>query len=426
MSRNLPVNAGRIAEDISALSKITEPDHPWTRRAFSPLFLEGRAYIEARMKAAGLETRIDAGGNLIGRRKGAKPGLGTIMVGSHSDTVPDGGRFDGIAGVVAALEIARALKDRGIELDHDLEIVDFLAEEVSIFGVSCIGSRGMTGQLPEAWLGRVSGDRDLAQGIGEVGGDPSVLLSQTRPDLAGFLELHIEQGPVLEAESKDIGIVTAIAGISRIEITVEGRADHAGTTPMDRRADALVAAAQLVLDIRNAAAELAQTPGHFAATVGEFRIEPNAANVVPAKVVMLIDGRAEIRDDMETFCHWLDQHVEKLALTYGVTIRTPNRVSDNFPTTGDSDLLETLERACDTVGARHRRMASGAGHDAAWIAKVAPAAMIFVPCKEGRSHSADEWAENDDIALGAAVLYEAVRVMDRTLTQEKVDGTRTR
>ncbi|MFK0162763.1 Zn-dependent hydrolase [Rhizobium sp. NPDC090279] len=416
---NLPVNADRIAEDIDALAGITEPGHPWTRRAFSPLFLEGRAYIDARMKAAGLETRMDAAGNLIGRRAGAKPGLGTILVGSHSDTVPDGGRFDGIAGTIAALEVARSLKDRGIELDHDLEIVDFLAEEVSIFGVSCIGSRGMTGQIPEAWLSRMSGDRTLSQGIAEVGGDPSVLLAQKRPDLAGFLELHIEQGPVLEAENKDIGIVTAIAGITRIEITVEGRADHAGTTPMDRRADALVAASQLVLDIRQRAAEQARTPGHFAATVGEFRIEPNAANVVPSKVVLLIDGRAEIRSDMEDFLAWIEGEVKTIAADYGVTINPPLRVSDNMPTPGAPVLLETLERACETVGAKHRRMASGAGHDTAWIAKVAPAAMIFVPCKEGRSHCAEEWAENDDIAMGAAVLFEAVRDMDKNLKQNR-------
>ncbi|MBY4632486.1 Zn-dependent hydrolase [Rhizobium croatiense] len=425
MSSNLPVNANRIAEDIEALAAITEPGHPWTRRAFSPLFHEGRTYLEARMKAAGLETRIDAAGNLIGRRTGRKPWLGTIMLGSHSDTVPDGGRFDGIAGVIAALEVARALGDQTIELDHDLEIVDFLAEEVSIFGVSCIGSRAMTGQLPESWLSRVSGDLDLAGGIAQVGGEPGVLAQQKRPDIAGFLELHIEQGPVLEAEREDIGIVTAIAGITRVEIAVEGRADHAGTTPMDRRADALVAASQLVLDIRNAAAELARTPGHFAATVGEFRIEPNAANVVPSKVVLLIDGRAEIRADMEAFCRWLDGHVEKLATAYGVRIEAPNRVSDNLPTPGDAGLLSTLEAACERVGAKHRRMASGAGHDTAWIAKLAPAAMIFVPCRAGRSHCPDEWADNDDIALGAAVLFEAVREMDTDSKREKANGTHT-
>lgn len=169
MSTNLPVQAKRIAEDIDALAAITEPGRPWTRRVFSPLYLEGRAYLEKRMQAAGLETRIDAAGNLIGLRKGQGGNKGVIMLGSHSDTVPEGGRFDGIAGVVTALEVARALSDHGVELDHDLEIVDFLAEEVSPFGVSCIGSRGMTGQLPKEWLDRVSDGRTLHAAFGEVG-----------------------------------------------------------------------------------------------------------------------------------------------------------------------------------------------------------------------------------------------------------------
>src|SRR5690606_20222843 len=157
--------------DIDALAAITDPDRPWTRRAFSPLFLQGRAYVEQRMQDAGLETHIDAAGNLIGRRVGRRSGAGTLMIGSHSDTVPDGGRFDGIAGLICALEVARTLADKGIELDHDLEIVDFLAEEVSIFGVSCIGSRGMTAQRPAQWLEREADGRTLAAGIAEVGGN---------------------------------------------------------------------------------------------------------------------------------------------------------------------------------------------------------------------------------------------------------------
>ena len=415
-ARNLPVDAARIAADIAALAEITEPGRSYTRRAFSPLFLKGRAYIEARMKAAGLETRIDAAGNLIGRRRGKNPSRGTIMIGSHSDTVPDGGRFDGIAGVIAALEVARALADQGVTLEHDLEIVDFLAEEVSIFGVSCIGSRGMTGQLPDAWLGRQQDGRTLHQAIGEMGGDAGLLAQQSRPDLAGFLELHIEQGPILENERRDIGVVTTIAGITRIEVIIEGRADHAGTTPMTGRADALVAASQLVLDIRHAASELAaQSKGHFTATVGEFSIEPNAANVVPSRVRLLIDARAELRQDMLAFQGWLAGAAEKLASAQGVTIAAPVTISDNMPTPGHAGLLDILDRAADAVGATHRRMASGAGHDTAWIAKVAPAAMIFVPCRQGRSHSADEWAENDDIALGAGVLLHATLAMDEAL-----------
>jgi beta-ureidopropionase / N-carbamoyl-L-amino-acid hydrolase len=175
---NLPVDPLRIADIVKGLARITEPDKPYTRRAFTSLFLNGRAFLEQRFKAAGLETRIDASGNLIGRRKGRKSALGTIMLGSHSDTVPEGGRFDGIAGVAAALEVAQALNDAGIRLDHDLEIVDFLAEEVSIFGVSCVGSRGLAGLLPDGWLSRTHEELTLRQGIIDAGGDPSRLARQ--------------------------------------------------------------------------------------------------------------------------------------------------------------------------------------------------------------------------------------------------------
>lgn len=418
MTRNLPVRADRIAEEIDALALITEPDRPYTRRAFSPMFLRGRDYLAKRFRQAGLETRVDAGGNLIGTRRGRKPGLGTIMVGSHSDTVPDGGRFDGIAGVSTALEVARALADQDIALDHDLEIVDFLAEEVSIFGVSCIGSRSLIGVLPPEWLDRVSGDITLTQGITEVGGRPADIAAEKRTDIKAFLELHIEQGTVLEDAHEDIGVVTAIAGITRIEIIVEGRADHAGTTRMGKRLDALVVASKLVLEIEKLGFELAAGPTHFAATVGEFEIEPNAANVVPSRARLLIDARAEARPTMETFIARVDELAVRMAAETGVTIAPPTRISDNPPTPGDTLLLETLDAACDAVGAKHRRMASGAGHDTAWMARGTKSAMIFIPCLLGRSHSADEFARTEDVALGAAVLLEAVKRLDKDLQKD--------
>ena len=416
---NLPVNASRIAGIVNGLAGITELDRPYTRRAFTPLFLEGRAFLDRRFRAAGLETRIDAAGNLIGRRKGRKSVLGTIMLGSHSDTVPDGGRFDGIAGVAAALEVARALTDNGIELDHDLEIVDFLAEEVSIFGVSCVGSRGMAGVLSDGWLSRTQGELSLRQGIVEVGGDPSRLSGSKRSDIKAFLELHIEQGPVLETGRLDVGVVTAISGITRIEVIVEGQADHAGTTPMGHRRDALVAASRLVLEIERLATEFSKGEGHFTATVGEFSIEPNAANVVPSRVRLLIDARAELRPQMERFLTELGPLCQSVAEASGVTIAPANVISDNHPTPGDALLLSTLEESCDAIGAKHRRMASGAGHDTAWMGRITRSAMIFIPCLGGRSHAPEEWAENDDIALGAAVLFDAVKRLDKRL-QEKV------
>ncbi|RWX80889.1 Zn-dependent hydrolase [Neorhizobium lilium] len=415
MSRNLTVRADRIASDIDALAAITEPDRPWTRRAFTPMFLKGRAYVEKIFREAGLETHIDAAGNLIGRRKG-RSGTGTIMLGSHTDTVPNGGRFDGIAGVIAALEVARALADAGIELEHDLEIVDFLAEEVSIFGVSCIGSRGMTGVRPDEWLDRQAdteaGRIDLAEGIRSVGGDPSSQVART--DIKAFLELHIEQGTILEKGKIDIGIVGAISGITRVEILVEGRADHAGTTPMGSRYDALAAASCLVLGIERIATELSHGASYFAATVGEFSMEPNAANVVPSHVRMLIDARCVDPKVMDDFVIAVSTLTKQTAAKRSVTISEPRRVSNNPPTPMSGKVTEILAASAARIGATSRPMVSGAGHDAAFVAKVAPAAMIFIASKDGRSHAAEEWSENDDITLGAAVLYEAVLELDKT------------
>ncbi len=345
------------------------------------------------------------------------------MLGSHSDTVPEGGRFDGIAGIAAALEVARALQENDVRLDHDLEIVDFLAEEVSIFGVSCIGSRGMAGLLPDGWLNRQSDGLTLRQGLVEAGGDPSRLAQGRRTDIRAFLELHIEQGPVLEAERCDIGLVTAIAGITRVEIVVEGRADHAGTTPMGKRVDALAAGARLVTGVEAMARRLSAGPTHFTATVGEFAIEPNAANVVPSRARLLIDARAEDRAQMERFLADLSALVAEVACETGAEIAPPRVLSDNPPTPSDLILIDALDTACMQLGAQRRRMASGAGHDAAWMARIARAAMIFVACRDGRSHTPDEWAETDDITLGAAVLYEAVRRLDKTLQEIATDGT---
>lgn len=413
MTALVDVDAARIAADIAALAKLTEPERPFTRRAFTPMFAQGRAWLAERFTQAGLVVHVDGAGNLIGRRPGTRPGTGTIMLGSHSDTAPGGGRFDGIAGVIAALEVARTLAEQGLGLDHDLEIVDFLAEEVSIFGVSCIGSRGMSGTRPIEWLGRSDGRISLEQGIVAVGGNPAI--DARRSDIKAFLELHIEQGPVLQNERLQIGVVTAIAGLTRIEVIVDGRADHAGTTPMVSRKDALTTAARIALGVEEMGRAFAASAFHFAATVGEFTIEPNAANVVPSRVRMLIDARAERRSDMDRFVAELDRRTADIAAATGVTVAPPRVISDNQPTPCDPDLLDLLDASCDAAGASRRRMASGAGHDAAWMARIAKSAMIFVPCRDGRSHSSDEHAEIGAIATGVAVLLDAVKRLDKMI-----------
>lgn len=403
--RNRIVSETRIKADIEALAELTEPDHPWTRRSFTPMFDRGRAWLSGAFASAGLDTVIDAGGNMIGRRAGTDSSLGTILLGSHTDTVPDGGRFDGVAGVVTALEVVRALDEAGIQLRHDIAVVDFLAEEVSGFGVSCIGSRAMAGIMPPEWLGRDWQGRSLADAMTAVGGRPDQLGKPLHPGLKAYIELHIEQGTVLERERVAIGLVGAIAGITRIEVMVDGRPDHAGTTPMDARDDALVKAAALVGRIREEGARRREGR-HFTATVGEFEIFPNAANVIPGRVRMLIDARAEQRPDMDAFIVWVK------ALADSVPGASARVISDNPPVPMDTALLESLADAADASGITHRPMTSGAGHDAAYMARLGPSAMVFVPSRDGRSHCAEEWTEISQISDGAEVIARTVIALD--------------
>jgi N-carbamoyl-L-amino-acid hydrolase len=399
-----------------ALAEITEPDKPYTRRSFTPRFLQGRDWLKARFEAAGLTTRIDAAGNLIGRRAGTKSGAGTIVIGSHSDTVPSGGRFDGTAGVLAGLEIARALQEAGHDLDHDLEIIDCLAEEVSAFGISCVGSRAIAGILTHDMLAYEGpGGERLAEAIVRMGGDPTRLADARRSDIAAYLELHIEQGPVLEAEHIDVGIVETIAGITRLELTIAGRADHAGTTPIGLRRDALVAAARAILAIQDVAREIAETgEGYFVATTGEIYAEPNAANVVPGRVRLVIDARAERRATMGRFVGRIKSEMPELVTTSGVELSGIIILSDAPPAHGDASLCAALTDAAEQLGFTHRHMTSGAGHDAAHFSRIAPAAMVFTPCRGGRSHCPEEWAEPGEIAAGAATILNAVLAIDRT------------
>src|SRR5271156_4546762 len=245
----IEINADRLWSRIEALSRITDPAKPWTRRSFDANFTKGRTWLEAEFKAAGLSVAVDSGGNLIGRREGSRGGSGALVSGSHSDTVPAGGRFDGMLGLLAALEAAQSIQEQQVALSHPLEVVDFLAEEPSEFGLSCIGSRSWAGVLTESDLARrLPSNLTLASAIDSVGGRAERLRRPIRDhdSVAAYVELHIEQGLVVAERNAEIGIVTALVGIRRHEITVEGRADHAGTTPMSLRRDALVGAADFI------------------------------------------------------------------------------------------------------------------------------------------------------------------------------------
>jgi N-carbamoyl-L-amino-acid hydrolase len=414
---NLPLDADRLWADVMALANITDPARPFTRRSFTALFLEGRAWLAQKFAEAGLATRIDTAGNLIGRIEGKNPALGVIAIGSHSDTVPSGGRFDGIAGVITGLEIVRALRDAGTRLEHTIEIVDFLAEEPSEYGLSCVGSRGMTGLLDGKMLALTEpGGEPLRDALRRVGGDPDRLSLAKRDDIATYLELHIEQGIVLESQSLDVGIVTSIVGIRRIEIIFQGEADHAGTTPLALRHDALVAAAATVSSVRRVAEELAREGAdYFVATVGILTVEPSASNIVPGRARLIIDARTTNPALTKRFVEAIDRESLAHAAAARVERASFATLSDGAPAACDPGLRSALRDGARELGLSEADLPSGAGHDAAFMSRICPSAMVFVPCRAGKSHAPEEWADREAIAAGAAVIYQALRALDRSL-----------
>jgi beta-ureidopropionase / N-carbamoyl-L-amino-acid hydrolase len=414
---NLPLDADRIWADVMGLADITDPARPYTRRSFTALFLEGRAWLAQRFADAGLSTHIDAAGNLIGRLEGSNPALGVIAIGSHSDTVPAGGRFDGIAGVATGLEIVRAFRDAGLRPQHTIEVIDFLAEEPSEYGLSCIGSRGISGWLDDKMLDlKEPGGEKLRDALRRVGGDPDRLAHAKRNDIRAYLELHIEQGIVLESRSLDVGIVTSIVGIRRFEIVFQGEADHAGATPMALRHDALVPAAHTVALVRRMADQLAaEGSGYFVATVGILDVDPSASNIVPGRCRLVVDVRTTAPEMMQRFTDTIDRESLAHAAAARVTRASFTMLSDGPPTTCDASLRAALRRGANDLGLGDIDLASGAGHDAVFMSRICPSAMVFIPCRAGKSHAPEEWADREAIAASAAVIYQAVRELDQTL-----------
>lgn len=408
------IDSQRYWDQLLTLGTITDPNQPYTRRSFSDLFIQGRAWLTEQMQAVGLTVHVDAAGNLIGRKAGKRPELGCIMLGSHSDSVPSGGRFDGIAGVIAALECAQSLHTHGIELNHDLEIVDFLAEEPSEWGISCVGSRGLSGFLSPELLQSThpKTEETLAAAITRMGGNPSQLT--VRNNIAAFMELHIEQGLVLEQKQIAIGVVTGIVGIIRLSITFDGQAAHAGTTPMSLRQDTLAASAHTISQAQLLATQMsALGQGYFVATCGQIHNHPNASNVVPGRTQVVFDIRSSNRDLMIEFVEKMNEIATAQAQIAHVRVTQFERLTDTYPVNCDEALMQHIETACHSLGHTQQRMPSGAGHDAAFLGQIAPSAMVFVPSVAGKSHCPEEWTNEPDLSAGVAVLMQALMNVDQ-------------
>jgi len=403
----LMVDGARIEQHIIELSAFGRNQQGGVDRvAYSEADLDARRYVSGLMNQAGLEVRIDAAGNLIGRREG-REGRRPLMIGSHIDSVPGGGNYDGDVGVIASIEVARVLNDSGTMLDHPLEVVIFADEEGGL-----TGSRGMIGDLTPAALEVVShSGLTVADGIARIGGDPHRLAEAARAacSLAAFVELHIEQGAVLHDEGIDIGVVTGIVGIRWWDVIVEGIANHAGTTPMDKRRDPMLAAADFIKIVNNV---IRSEAGTQVGTVGRIRAEPGAPNVIPDRVVMSLEIRDLDADKMQSLFDKIRQQARQIAQRHGTPLEYRELDVASAPALTDERIQNVIAKSAEKLGLSQKRMPSGAGHDAQDIARIAPTGMIFVPSVGGISHSPREYSEPADMANGANVLLQTVLALD--------------
>lgn len=400
------VNQERLAQDFAVMQKITAPGEGINRLAFTDSDWEGRAYLMRQMEAAGLTLRTDAFGNVLGRLAGKDDSLPAVMCGSHSDSVPRGGNYDGLAGVLAAIETVRSMREDGDRPDHPVEVVLFMCEESSRFSAATLGSRAMRGELPLEELHRLhdKGGKSLYDVLKERGLDPdNIAAAKYTQPLKAVLELHIEQGKVLEHERLPIGIVTGIAAPARFYCEIHGDADHSGATPMSLRHDALCAAAEIILAVEHAAG--AQVDPPVVGTVGVVDVTPGVMNVIPGDVALGIDLRSIDANAREQVEQTVRSEIAAVVHARGLSCEI-RPVSKDMPAHMSPAVVEIIAKEAERLGFAYRKMPSGAGHDSMHWADYAPTGMIFIPCRDGVSHNPAEYASIEQIVTGVR-LYSA-------------------
>jgi N-carbamoyl-L-amino-acid hydrolase len=405
------VNASRIEKRIMELSAFgKDASGRGYRVAFTQGDVDGRKWFMGLMKEAGLTVSIDAAGNIIGKRAGKNNALAPIAFGSHLDMVPDGGDYDGCVGSIGALEVMEVLKEQNIVTEHPLELIVFSNEEGGT-----IGSMAMAGHMTAEGLKQVSqSGLTMAEGIKAIGGEPDAIAQMARKkgDLKAFFELHIEQGGILEKKKLQIGVVEGIVGIVHWEVTVDGFANHAGTTPMDIRTDALIAASKLVIAVNEV---INSVPGNQVGTVGKLSVAPGAYNVIPGKVVFGLEIRDLSADKIERLFKGIEKRAAAIATETQTAIFFERQANASKPALTNPALQKLVESSTKELGLSYQYMQSGAGHDAQEIAIIAPVAMIFIPSKAGISHSPKEFSTKEDMANGTNVLLKTVLKADKMI-----------
>lgn len=403
----------RLQKDFDAMAQLTGLGEGVNRLALTDADWEGRQYIIDCMNDAGLDVEIDGFGNVIGYKVGTNPDLPVVMVGSHTDSVPNGGNYDGVVGVLSAIEAVRSMIDDGFEQEHTIAVVDFMCEESSRFGAATLGSKAMRGKLTLNDLQRLVDTQgitlyDVLKGR-NLNPDAIESMAYKRP-VKAFIEIHIEQGKVLEHEQKQIGIVSGIAGPERFYVIIRGNADHSGATPMNLRHDALCGASKIILGIEEVTSMQEEPP--VVGTVGIAEVVPGAMNVIPGAVKLGVDIRSisKVARDSVVFLikELIDVIAEKRGLSY-----TIEPISKDHPVSMHPLMVKEIERAVTSLQLEYMIMPSGAGHDAMHWAEVAPTGMIFIPCRDGLSHNPAEFAAMDDIVAGAEVLENVIKNISR-------------
>lgn len=405
----LRIDRKRINDHLSVLSEFGKNQQGGVSRvAYSEADKQGRDYVIGLMRAAGLDVRVDAAGNIIGKRQGSNPKLPSLLIGSHIDSVPEGGNYDGNVGSLGAIEVAQVLNENKVMTRHLLEVIIFQNEEGGL-----IGSRAIDGELTEKELDLVSrSGKTIREGIRFIGGDPAKLSSATRRrgEILAYLELHIEQGGILDTEKIDIGIVEGIVGINWWDVTIEGFANHAGTTPMNQRHDALLAAAKFVEAVNRIVTSI---PGRQVGTVGRIQAFPGAPNVIPGKVVLSLELRDLDAAKISQLYTMILAEAQQIAGASGTRFDF-KEINANIPAPTDERIRRLIAEAAAGLGFSTKTLPSGAGHDAQDMARLCPVGMIFIPSIAGISHSPREFSRPEDVANGVNVLLHTLLKLDRS------------
>jgi beta-ureidopropionase / N-carbamoyl-L-amino-acid hydrolase len=417
----ITINKRRLLRDLNAVSRIGIGDHgSVTRLVFSIKELRSRQFLLHQMRQIGLQIHVDRIGNIFGRLNGTNAKSAALLVGSHLDTVVHGGKFDGTLGVIAALEAVRTLKEQKIVLQSPVEVVCFVGEESSRFGYSTLGSSLIAGEVQGKDLAHAADAQGtkLEDILASMGIYRNNLRSMRRDPstVKAYLELHIEQGPILEAKKKPIGIVTSIAAPTRFRVIFTGQADHSGTTPMEMRRDALVAASEFIVAVEKVCRRYSHVDqGRVVGTVGAMKIEPGVINAIPGRTELSVDIRGISAEAKKRVVRLVQTQIGEIAKRRNIEVKIlPLREEEPVPL--DKRLVRLLRECCEDRNISYEVMPSGAGHDAMQMAKITAAGMLFIPSRRGISHSPLEWSEPDDICLGAQLLLDSmIRVANEVI-----------